>query len=60
MVKDMYLDDCELRRWTLIELNELKTRKIVCPNCNYLFNYVGTKILCPNCKYIFDVNKEMY
>jgi predicted Zn-ribbon and HTH transcriptional regulator len=54
MVKDVNLHDDELCKWTIIDLDELKTKKVKC-NCGYVFNCVGKRILCPKCKKIFEV-----
>ncbi|WP_421078112.1 hypothetical protein Mjas_01915 [Methanothermococcus sp. Ax23] len=54
MVKDVNLQDDELCKWTIIDLDELKTKKVKC-NCGYVFNCVGKRILCPKCKKIFEV-----
>ena len=34
----------------------LKTKKVKCKNCGYVFNCVGKRILCPKCKNIFEIS----
>ncbi|AEH06408.1 hypothetical protein [Methanothermococcus okinawensis] len=58
MVKDVDLLDNELCKWTIIDLDELKTKKVQCKNCGYVFNCVGKRILCPKCKTIFEVKNR--
>ncbi len=57
MVKNVDLHDDELSKWTIIDLDNLKTKKIKC-NCGYEFNCVGKKILCPKCKTIFEIENK--
>ncbi|ABR57054.1 hypothetical protein Maeo_1478 [Methanococcus aeolicus Nankai-3] len=55
MVKDVDIKDDELCKWTVIDLDNLKINKITCPNCEYIFEFVGLKIICPNCNKIIKV-----
>ncbi|UXM85054.1 hypothetical protein [Methanococcus aeolicus] len=55
MVKDVDIKDDELCKWTIIELDNLKINEIICPNCKYVFDFVGSKIICPNCNKIIKV-----
>ena len=45
------LNDEDLYRYTIIDLKELKTKKIKCI-CGKILHYVGNKIICPKCKRI--------
>ncbi|MBA2861921.1 hypothetical protein [Methanococcus maripaludis] len=45
----------EISKYTIINLDKLKTNKTKCPKCGKEFNSVGKKIICPECKYIFKV-----
>ncbi|WP_459202524.1 hypothetical protein [Methanococcus sp. CF] len=49
----------ELSKYTIINLDTLKTDKTKCPKCEKEFNSVGKKVICPKCKHIFktDVNE---
>ena len=57
MVKDVDIQDDELCKWTIIELNSLKINKIICPNCKHMFGFVGLKIICPKCNKIIMTKK---
>ena len=57
MVKDVDIQDDELCKWTIIELNSLKINKIICPNCKHIFGFVGLKIICPKCNKIIMTKK---
>ncbi len=50
-----FISDEELCKYTVIDLEKLKTKTVVCNNCKYVFKYVGKKVICPNCKNIIDV-----
>ena len=57
MVKDVDIQDDELCKWTIIDLNSLKINKIICPNCKHIFGFVGLKIICPKCNKIIMTKK---
>jgi len=57
MVKDVDIQDDELCKWTIIDLNSLKINKIICPNCKHMFGFVGLKIICPKCNKIIMTKK---
>jgi len=45
--------ETEITKYTVINLEKLKTNKTKCPNCGNEFKSVGKKVICPECKFIF-------
>ncbi|MBP2171962.1 hypothetical protein [Methanococcus voltae] len=48
----MDFESDELKKYTVIDENKLKVKKVVCKFCNHEFEAVGYKTICEKCEKI--------
>ncbi|EHP83372.1 hypothetical protein [Methanotorris formicicus] len=49
------IEELDISKYTIIDLDALKTKTCKCLFCNKEFKCVGKKVMCPYCKRIINL-----